>query len=406
MALTAVFCLALELPAMAKVTGGGKITLDWTYINKNAERASGGVPVGSKPSSNGFKDMNFVVPRPWSRLDFRYTSDDEVLSARIEFRGGGPDDASTTLGGLNYLFMAWQITPNNLITFGTQTSAFARFIPRQFVGTHVGTTMGVGFGDVHHGTTRTGIKGYWRMSDMFGLVWGLYDADVVPPSRGIALATTSAAVTAAFATAQENKLPRIDLALPIRFSWGRIEPSVTWSQARYDQFPPGAEDSYDMYGFCIGGQGDWGMFRAIAEFTWGRNLGGGSYRGAEGARPIAYLDTSGNIRIADADVFGYLVDVGFRFGPNLIDLYYMSIKYENDGDPSVPQTSDSAQYNFTQFMYGISWRISLAGGTWRKGLIIRPELNFFDFDSSAQVSGTTVDRGKEWLLGVQFMFTF
>jgi hypothetical protein len=101
-----------------------------------------------------------------------------------------------------------------------------------------------------------------------------------------------------------------------------------------------------MYGFCIGGQGDWGMFRAIAEFTWGRNLGGGSYRGAEGARPIAYLDTSGNIRIADADVFAYLVDVGFEFGPNRIDLYYMSIKYENDGDPSVPQTSDSAQYNF------------------------------------------------------------
>jgi hypothetical protein len=400
--LAALFCLTFTLPAMAKVTVGGRIGLDWTYIDKNAERASGGVPVGSKPSSNGFKDMNFVVPTTLNRLNAKYTSDEGALTAFIEYRGGGPDDSSSTTGVLNYSYFTWQITPTNQITFGKQTTNFARFVPRQWVGTHVGTILGVGFGDVHHGTARTGIKGYWRMSDMFGLVWGLYDADVVAPSAGIALATTSSAITAAFATPQENQLPRIDLALPIRFPWGRIEPSVTWSTAAYDQFPPGAEDSYDMYGFSLGGEGDWGMFRAIAEITWGRNLGGGSYRGAEGARPIAYVDTSGNIRIADADVLAYFLDVGFRFGPNQIDLYYISIKYENDGDPSVPQTSDSAQYNFTQFMYGISWRIGVGGGDHWKGFTIRPELNFYDFDSSAQVSGTTIDRGKEWLRSSQW----
>ena len=156
-----------------------------------------------------------------------------------------------------------------------------------------------------------------------------------------------------------------------------------------------------MYGLSLGGTGSWGMFSATAEVTWGRNLGGGSYRGAESARPIAYLDTSGNIKIADADSLSYLIDVGFKFGPNKIDLYYESMKSENDGDPAVPQTSDSAQYDITRTMYGISWGIGVA-----KGFTIRPELNFYDFDSSAQLLGTTIDRGKEWLLGLQFQLVF
>jgi hypothetical protein len=52
-------------------------------------------------------------------------------------------------------------------------------------------------------------------------------------------------------------------------------------------------------------------------------------------------------------------------------------------------------------MYGISWGIGVA-----KGFTIRPELNFYDFDSSAQLLGTTIDRGKEWLLGLQFQLVF
>jgi hypothetical protein len=403
--LAAFFCLAFTLPAMAKVTVGGRVALDWSYIDTNSEASTTsivagsptqGVPLGSTTTSNGFKDMNFVVPWTLNRLNVKYTSDDGALSAFIEWRGGGSNDASSTAGFLNYSWITWQITPSNQITFGKQTTNFARFIPQQWVGTHVGTIVGVGFGNVHHGTARTGIKGYWRMSDMIGLVWGLYDADTVAPSAGIALATTAPGALLFGTTAQENQLPRIDLALPIRFSWGRLEPSVTWSRAEYDQFPAGAEDNYDMYGVSLGGTGSWGMFSATAEVTWGRNLGGGSYRGAEGARPVAYA-----VRIADADVLAYLLDVGFKFGPNKIDLYYLSIKYENDGDPSLAQSSDPAQYDFTQVMYGISWGIGVA-----KGFTIRPELNFYDFDSSAQLLGTTIDRGKEWLLGLQFQLVF
>jgi hypothetical protein len=237
---------------------------------------------------------------------------------------------------------------------------------------------------------------------MIGLVWGLYDADVTGPSAGLALATTAPGAAIFGTSTQENQLPRIDLALPIRFAWGRIEPSVTWSTATYDQLPAGAEDSYDMYGFSLGGEGSWGMFSVTAEVTWGRNLGGGSYRGAELARPIAYIPSSGGTaKIADADTLAYLIDVGFKFGPNKIDLYYLSNKSENDGDPGLAQSSDSAQYDITQVMYGISWGIGVA-----KGFTIRPELNFYDFDSSAQVAGTTVDFGKEWLLGLQFQLVF
>jgi hypothetical protein len=298
--LAAFICLAFTLPAMAKVTVGGRIALDWSYLDKDAQASSttsssvSGATVqgidtgrGQTATSNGFKDMNFVVPWTLNRLNVKYTSDDGALTGFIEWRGGGSNDASADAGFLNYTYLTWQITPSNQITFGKQTTNFARFIPQQWVGTHVGTIVGVGFGNVHHGTARTGIKGYWRMSDMIGLVWGLYDADVVAPSSGLVVVSTGAGIPGitTFDSPQENQLPRIDLALPIRFPWGRIEPSVTWSTATYDQAPAGSEDSYDMYGLSLGGNGSWGMFSLEAEVTWGRNLGGGSYRGPDRLPP-------------------------------------------------------------------------------------------------------------------------
>ena len=61
-ALAAFICLAFTLPAMAKVTVGGRIALDWTYLDQDAQQAAGGVALGSSTTSNGFKDMNMIIP--------------------------------------------------------------------------------------------------------------------------------------------------------------------------------------------------------------------------------------------------------------------------------------------------------------------------------------------------------
>jgi hypothetical protein len=396
--LAAALCLALALPAMAKVTAGGRATLDWSYLSQNDERASGGVVSGSSPTSNGFEKMNFIVPWTLNRLNVTYKSDDGALTGMVEFRGGGTDDGSGTKGFMNYAYIEWQITPNNSITFGKQTTNFARFIPNQWIGTHVTTILGVGFGNVNHTTARTGIKGYWRISDMFGLVWGLYEAGVQSPEPGLAIATTSVA----FLTNPENKLPRIDLALPIRFPWGRIEPSFSYAQAEYDEITAG-DDSYTMYGLSLGGEGSFGMFSFVGEVTWGQNLGGGSYRGAEGDVPVAYDSGGGVSKISDGESLSWFLDLGFKFGPSKVDAMYGQVKYKNDNGPaSVPTL-----YDYTQTFYGISWAIGVA-----KGFTIRPELMFYDFDDAAIFadaetgSSVTYDRGAEWLLGVQFMLVF
>jgi hypothetical protein len=404
--LAAALCLALALPAMAKVTAGGRATLDWSYLSQNDEAASGGVSAGSTPSSNGFDNMNFVPPATLNRLNVKYTSDDGALTGMVEFRGGGPDDGGSTVGFLNYAYIQWQITPNNSITFGKQTTNFARFIPNQWVGTHVETILGVGFGNINHTTARTGIKGYWRISDMLGLVWGLYEAGVTFPEPGLAIVTSSVS----FLTNPENKLPRVDLALPIRFPWGRIEPSVSFAKAEYDQIPAG-DDSYTMWGVSLGGEGSFGMFSFVAELTWGQNLAGGSYRGAEGqgaasgagAIPVAYALTPGVATIADGECIAWFIDVGFKFGPSKVDLMYGQIDYENDEGPA----SQPTLYKYTQAFYGISWAIGVA-----KGFTIRPELTFYDYDKDAQFANSvtgaleTENLGKAWLLGIQFMLVF
>ena len=395
--LAAALCLALAMPAMAKVTVGGRVTLDWAYLSQNDELASGGVSAGSAPSSNGFESMYFTAPNTLNRLNAAYSSDDGAIKGFLEFRGGAARESTTT--ALIYAYIEWQITPNNSITFGRQTTNFARFIPNQWVGTHVTTILGVGFGNVNHTTQRTGIKGYWKLSDMFGLVWGLYEAGVVGPSPGLAIATTGVA----FLTNPENKLPRVDLALPIRFPWGRIEPSVSFAKAEYDQIPSG-DDSYTMWGLSLGGEGSFGMFSFTAEVTWGQNLGGGSYRGGEGDVPVAYRTSPTTpATIADGRSLAWFVDLGFKFGPSKVNVMYGTISYENDEGPA----SQPTLYKYDQTFYGISWAIGVA-----KGFTIRPELMFYDYDKDAQFADPstgslqTENRGKEWLLGIQFMLVF
>ena len=391
--LATALCLALAMPAMAKVTAGGRATLDWSYLSQSEERAAGGVLAGSTTTSNGFDKMNFVAPPTLNRLNLKYTSDDGALSAFVEVRGGGGFESTTT--GFIYAWIQWQITPNNSITFGRQTTNFARFIPNQWIGTHVTTILGVGFGNVNHTTQKTGIKGYWRISDMLGLVWGLWQADVFAPSPGLVVVTGAGTISTL--ANPENKLPRIDLALPIRFSWGRLEPAFTVAKAEYDQIPQG-DDSYTMWGLSLGGTGSFGMFSFTAEITWGQNLGGGSYRGAEGDTPVYYPDpATGAGKVADSNSLAWFIDVGFKFGPSKVNVMYGQIEYENDEGPAALPTL----FKYTQKFYGISWAIGVA-----KGFTIRPELMFYDFDKDAQIAGSTVNMGKEWLLGLQFMLVF
>ena len=413
--LATALCLALALPAMAKVTVGGMATLDWSYLDRDEYRATtGGVTQGAQPTVDGFNQMNFIAPITLNRLNAKYSSDDGALSAFIEVRGGGPDSAGTVTSSdpataakqasqsaylndvyLNYAYITWQITPNNNITFGRQTTNFARFIPNQWIGTQATTILGVGFGNVNHTTSRTGIKGYWRISDMFGLVWGIYDSDVARGQPGVAVVTSFG--TPVLLPPSETVLPRVDLALPIRFPWGRIEPSFTWAKNEFDQVAAG-DDSYTCWGLSLGGDGSFGMFSFAAEVTWGQNLGASSYRGAEGDVPVLFFNTSSNTsQIADGSSLAWFVDLGFKFGPSKVDVMYGSIEYENDEGPAALPTL----YKYTQTFYGISWAIGVA-----KGFTVRPELMFYDYDDAKQVGTRTSNAGKEWLLGLQFMLVF
>lgn len=402
-ALAAVFYLALELSAMAKVEVGGEVTLDWTYISLDPECAQWyiwGDPAGTPPTSDGFESMNFITPF-LNRLFVRYTSDDGALVGFIELAGGESlfyDEVEFW-----YAYVQWQITPTNRITFGKQTTNFARFWPNQWVGYPLTTLWGIQFGNINHATTRTGIKGYWRISDMFGLVWGLWDTRLDLPGLGpIFFILPGGRPPPAWLFAEaENKLPRIDLALPIRFPWGRIEPSATWSRFEYDQLPWEGDASYNIWGFSLGTDASFRMFSFGAEITWGENLGGGNYRGAEGARPAFYVDSSGNTNVADAETIAWFVDVGFRFGSNKINVMYGQKDTENDGDPSVPRASDPFDFKLKMSFYGISWRIDVA-----KGFIIRPELMFYEWGNDTTAYGKTFNRGKTWLLGLQFNLIF
>lgn len=392
-ALSAALCLAVAMPAMAKVSVSGMLTTDYYYFDRD-EQVPG---VGG----NGFTSTYFDMPKPLNRLTVQYANDDNSLRGYMQLRFGGRitsgGRASSTNGAagetyINYAWIDWQLTPAAYLRFGRQTSAFAIMAPQQMVGTNTGHIVGIGWGNVHGGASWDAVRLYYKFSDAVRLELELVDPD-----------TDNAEVVAAFpgesATAvvrEENTLPRLDVALPITMGNLVLEPSVTYSVQDYDQVAGGADDSVDIYGVALGVNWGMGMFSFAGEIVYGQNLGDGAYSGGVGTAS-AYLDAAGNLKVEDSEVLSWWAQVGLKLGPSTLYLIYGSCNVQNDND-----TASSAKTDFTRTMYGASWPISVA-----KGFTIRPELMWYDYDDSAELQGNPpVDQGKEMIFGIQAQLVF
>jgi hypothetical protein len=415
-AIVALVCLGLTMPAVAKVKVGGRITQDVTYYSANDDRTRsiaqyGGAgvptfPIAAMNPDSSFSAVDITLPRPLNRINVAYSNDDNTIRGFIEIRGGtNPDNLDAKGGDMmnwNYAWIDWVLSPNDFIRFGRQTQAFAIRAPSQMVGWGRGHIVGNNFGNAHGGTSRDGVRWYHTFNDTVKLEVMLLD----PNTAGNEVIKGFSAQVIGGATAnvlEENVIPRIDIAVPLNFGSFRLWPSLTYLSQKYDQTAPGTEDSVDIWGLALGGQVKFGPVTIDGELSVGENLGNGNYVGLAGATAAGWNASgtaagAGNDAINDAKVTAWWLDVGWKIGPATIHGIIGSYKMKREDDP----TAVSTNAEWTRWMYGISVPIAVA-----KGFTIRPELMGYDLDTGANVGNTmTVDYGKEYVLGVQFVLVF
>ena len=416
-AIVALVCLGMTLPAVAKVKVGGRITQDILYYSANDSRTrsiaqfgGAGVPafpvVALNPDSS-FSSVDIRLPRPLNRINVAYSNDDNTIRGFIEIRGGSnPGDLDNMAGdslNWNYAWIDWVLGPNDFIRFGRQTQAFAIRAPSQMVGWNRGHIVGNNFGNVHGGTSRDGVRWYHTFNDTVSMQVALYDPDT-DGMEAIKLFSPQVIGGGTANVLEENVLPRLDVTVPLNFGSVRLWPSFTYLQQKYDQTAPGTEDTVDIWGLALGAQVKAGPLTFDAELTIGENLGVGNYVGAAGATPAGWNAGAGaglgNDSINDAKVTAWWLDVGWKIGPATIHGIVGSYKMKREDDPLPMGASSNADW--TRWMYGISVPIAVA-----KGFTIRPEVFGYDLDTGATIANITeVDFGKEYIVGVQFVLVF
>jgi hypothetical protein len=392
-ALTAVFCLALAGPAMAKVSVSGMLTSDYYYLDQNEQRAGG----------NGNTFTQFDLPRVFNRLTIKYASDDNAIRGLMELRGGEVGGGTTTDPAyVNYAWIDWQLSPAAYLRFGRQTQAFSIMAPQQMVGFQSGHVVGIGYGNIHGGSSRDGVRLYYKFSDMARIEVQLLDPDN-DGNEVIGGVTFQGITFPAFSTQaggvrrEENVIPRFDVSLPLTFGNVVIEPSFTYLKQEYDEVAAGWDDSVDIWGLALGGRGAFGMFSFAAEINYGQNLGDGNYVGGAPANALAYTPDGGSTwLVEDAKILAFWLQIGLKLGPSTVYGIYGQSKTEWDNLASPGVTGE-----VTRKMYGISWPISVV-----KGFTIRPELMFYDLDDGARFGTSRVDFGDETLFGIQAMLVF
>jgi len=314
------------------------------------------------------------------------------MMLRMGGRGGGGVPGGDAY--MNYGYIDWQFSPAAYLRFGRQNTVFAAMSPLQMLGTSSGHVVAIGFGNFNHTSTRDGARLSIKFSDMMGL-----DVMAIDPDNDNAEDPVGYGTTATGVNREENSIPRLDVALPIKLGSLTIVPSLTYLTQEYDEVAAGNDNSVDILGYALSIKLALGTFSFTGEVVAGDNLANGNYSGGIGGAET-YTDASGNSKVSDSENLAWFGMVSIKLGPSSLNLMYGSNSYENDNDGGTVAAPLKTEVERT--FYGISWPIGVA-----KGLTIRPEYMVYDYDESATVQGVTgINNGKESIAGVQFMLAF
>jgi hypothetical protein len=426
-------------------------------------------------SLNDYSSTEFAMGQPWNRLNVQYISDDKKIGAFIELRTGGQRGGGTGIGGATagaptlggapaavgntnankasqanptgeqnfdweLAYIDWHLNPNLYFRVGRQTQTFAIYSPDQQMGHNQGHIVLSGFGNVHGGTSRDAVRAYIKFNDMVRMEIQALNPDSNGTSAspgslgelstqrlgflgssainqlgtgGTGQYTMPALVGMNGATPREhNVIPRIDVSIPIKVANFNIEPSFTYNSTRYNDVVPGTATGYTMWGTAIGFMAGFGPIAWSGEYTYGNNLGGGTYVGATNAIPMTMRGANINagsagavnsVTLTDTHSHSAWTQLEYNFGPFALQGIVGFDKSYNEGDKLLAQQYNAGYFNIQRWAYGVQVPFAIA-----KTFKVVPQFWYYDYGHSAAIGGRASDTnlGSEITAGLFWQLSF
>jgi hypothetical protein len=406
-AVAAVFCLALAMPAGAELKITGSTSMDAYWSNLSSEFENGGVAHGATGALNDRTAFHMNTYRPLNYIRFTYTNDDATAGIVMRLRTGWKDAADKPGSGQMEMYdnnIWWKPMPGTKITIGTQNQIVGGYgMDTHLLGHQYesGTVVGITWGNTVHTSQRDGIVLQQKINDMIGIEAGIYDPRDVDTNTGDNQLLGILQGQAGGANANRQiVMPRFDLGVPIKFGNFRVKPKGSILVTEFDQVGSNtSDDSYTTWIASIDARFTYGPLRLTGEYTIGENTSGHNYSGPVGDNARGYVDANGIAQIADGEIEGWFISARYQFTKKL----YFAASYgwqegKNDINPAITTDDELTERSAVGFL--MSYSIL-------PNFLVRPQYNRYNYGEDNKrrndASNALYDDGTIDCYGVNFV---
>ncbi len=371
-ALALALAMAFAMPAMAGgpiVKFGTKILADFGYYQKSKEL-----------TTNGTDDVTtFFGNLPGhTRLNFRFLSPDKSTGAFVEFGLKSLQGSATT--SLRYAY-GWYTVGNCTFIAGHLSNWFGSAAYSPLAGQATGLNEGAhlylfGWGHLW-GQRLPQVAFKWENGP-----WGVYVALEEPQNRSLGFAS---------GTDTYEYFPRFTIAGKYRTKLFDTMPAFNITSHQAEGTASGADDQFYTWAVVLPWKIGIGAFTILGQFHYGVNFNNEYlfYPADSGV----YTKTDG--KFEDTITWGGHLGVTYKIGAVTLAAGFGYEKFQNDEWKTDAGYKDD---NYDRKAYYIAAPYAV-----NKYFVINPSFSYYDHGDSYK---TGDDNGTEWILGVEFQFSF
>jgi len=381
-------CVGMALPAAAEVKVSGMAWFDIYVRDIDSFRAANGV-TGVPPLTtdlDGQKDLQMNLPTGLNRITASYVSSKADYGAAVSITTGKINHWDDSLDVHGSAALWWKPMPNVKIEMGDIPQVVGGLSPSINLGfneyyrgerfdmvsldvrtPYQGANARSGFvpGYITFGNLSTsnkqGVAIDYTVNDMVTIRLGIMDPD--DDGSDLNVRTGKLRSTWGGTANMQQRLPRIDLAVPIKFGNFYVQPKGGWLKNNFENVGPNAgggsqDDSFTTWVLGIDASVVLGPVKISAEYAYGENMGGTNFTTSSNSwAPTLYLDADGNTKISDVKETMWWAEISWMATKKVTLIgNYSWFKTDNDVNPANPNDN----WIFTRFMYGIALRYAIA----------------------------------------------